>query len=212
MSTSTTSITDSAIDRVIYRGIAINSLAGISACNTRYKIALLGGQYHVMQHFGIGGWDTSAAFITLVEAARELVTKKVTNKLAADMRYDKDMDINNRERTRKEAVTTKFLFRSRSAAGNMVELLEELNILSEGSDEYEYIRDTWESILDSYVQCRHRCCGTCNGVGCEDSMKIGIPNSILNATREQREKAGKAEPTKAQLSQWQHDDEGRCHW
>jgi len=107
---------------------------------------------------------------------------------------------------------SRLLFRSHPYASAMIKALEELNVLAEGSDEYNYIRDEWESILDRYIQCRHRYCGTCNGVGCEESVTVHIPNSLLSATQKQRDKAGKAEPTPTQLRAWQYEDEGRCHW
>lgn len=107
---------------------------------------------------------------------------------------------------------TELMFYSKHAAHSMCDALKELNELAEGSTDYNGIRDQWEDILDSHVQCRHRYCGTCNGVGCEYSHLIEIPNSLLDATRDQRDRAGDAEPTPAQLRAWQYDDEGRCHW
>ena len=104
-----------------------------------------------------------------------------------------------------------FTFYTRSAAYRMVDALEELNTLAQGSTEYNAIRDLWEEIIDDYVQCRHRDCGLCNGVGCEESVVVEIPNAILNATKEQRDKASKKEPSLEQQRTWAWEDRGGCH-
>ena len=107
----------------------------------------------------------------------------------------------------------KLMFLGHGIADCFIEELEEINTLAKGSVEYDLIRDMWEDLLDSHIQCRHRDCGLCNGVACEESVQVAIPKALLNATQAQREKA----PTergvsKTQAYQWDYDDKGKCHW
>jgi len=78
------------------------------------------------------------------------------------------------------------LFKFRGNAVAMVAELKELNILAEGSVEYNVINDMFEDILDRYVQCRYRDCRTCGGYACEESLSLDVPSSLLTATAEQR--------------------------
>ena len=109
-------------------------------------------------------------------------------------------------------MTMTMLFRSSSRAHAMTAEIVELNELAEGSVEYDAISEMWESILDRHVQCRHRYCGTCNGVGCEESVEVAISVELLNATLHQRNKAGELPYSATKAAQYQYDDEGRCHY
>jgi len=94
----------------------------------------------------------------------------------------------------------KYMFKYRSNADCLIAELEELNILARGSIEFALIKEMFESTMDKCIQCRHRYCGTCNGVACEDSVVISIPTHLMSATFRQRELATKTEPTRIQLA------------
>ena len=103
-----------------------------------------------------------------------------------------------------------FTFRSRLSAERLIQEINSLNQLAEGSVDYEIISDLYEEALDRYVQCRHRNCGLCNGVGCENSVQVEIPEHLLMVTYQQRKLAAE-KITEAQASMWYADDIGLCH-
>ena len=103
-----------------------------------------------------------------------------------------------------------FTFRSRLRAERLIQEISTLNQLAEGSTDCEAIRDLYEEAMDSYIQCRHRNCGLCNGVGCEDSVQVEIPESLLKVTYHQRRLVDDT-VTEAQASAWYADDVGLCH-
>ncbi len=92
--------------------------------------------------------------------------------------------------------------------------LEELNEMvvdNCSQDDCNTINTLFEELLDSTIQCRHRYCGTCNGIGCENSHYIKIPVSLFQVSKEVRDRAEYHGPSAAQEAQWRYDDEGRCH-
>lgn len=108
----------------------------------------------------------------------------------------------------KSEPTVSMLFRFRSDAVAMVAELKELNILAEGSVEYNTINDMFEEILDRYVQCRYRDCRTCGGYACEDSLNLTIPSSLLTATAAQRALATIPHDSVVQAATYYNEDRG----
>ena len=103
-----------------------------------------------------------------------------------------------------------FTFRSRLRAERLIQEISTLNQLAEDSADYETISDLYEEALDYYTQCRHRDCGLCNGVACENSVQVEIPESLLKVTYHQRRLVDDT-VTEAQASAWYTDDIGLCH-
>ncbi len=111
--------------------------------------------------------------------------------------------------------TNSYMFRDHANAVALKSELEELNSMVTDNcsqDDCNTIDELFEELLDSTVQCRHRYCGTCDGVGCENSHYIKIPVSLFQGTKAVRDRADYTGPSAAQEAQWKYDDEGRCHW
>ena len=87
--------------------------------------------------------------------------------------------------------------------------LEELVVeaLASGAST-EGVGELYDDILDNYVQCRGRDCGTCNGVACEESVEIDMP-AVPNAEALWQE--ADVPPSERILAAWGFDDIGGCH-
>lgn len=108
--------------------------------------------------------------------------------------------------------SSSFTFRGDAMPDYLIEDLEVINELADGSTEYDAIRDLWEITMESHIQCRWRDCGTCDGVACEESVMVEIPNVLLNFTRPQRMKAASRYSSRTQDRQFTMEDCGTPSW
>jgi ferredoxin len=70
------------------------------------------------------------------------------------------------------------------------------------------VAELYDETLDRYIQCRGRDCGTCNGVACEESVDVDMPDTPKAKALWQ---AADLPDTDRMIQAYGYDDIGGCH-